>query len=163
MLALMPEDADWSSGGAESQSDSTRLSPYRGPRGGADSRPAAGWWAVFTCLRAESPVGQRMERDEIDYGRRSSDFCAVYPGQDRASPRSGKCGDANYASTCHGDWDDDQRFGNRPYKEFGYGTNWGPNTGGRDRSMDASKLYKVAGCKQGDAFPYARGGSLSSV
>ena len=23
--------------------------------------------------------------------------------------------------------------------------------------MDASKLYKVAGCKQGDAFPYARG------
>ena len=73
------------------------------------------------------------------------------PGHDRASPRSGKCGDANYASTCHGDWDDDQRFGNRPYKESGYGTKWGPHTGGRDRSMDASKLYKVAGCKQGDA------------
>ena len=121
------------------------------------SRFQARQWAVFTRLRAESPVGERMERDEIDYGRRSSDPSAVYPGQDRASPRSGKCGDANYASTCHGDWDDDQRFGNRPYKEFGYGTNWGPNTGGRDRSMDASKLYKVAGCKQGDAFPYARG------
>ena len=59
-------------------------------------------------------------------------------------------------ATCHEDWDDDQRFGNRPYKEFGYGTNWGPHTGGRDRSMDVSKLYKVAGCKQGDAFPYAR-------
>ena len=98
-----------------------------------------------------------MERDEVDYGRRSSDPSAVYPGQDRASPRSGKCGDANYASTCHGDWDDDQRFGNRPYKEFGYGANWGPNTGGRDRSMDASKLYKVANCKQRDTFPYARG------
>ena len=48
-----------------------------------------------------------------------------------------------------------QRFGNRPYKEFGYGTNWGPNTGGRDRSMDASKLYKVAGRKQKDTFPSA--------
>ena len=48
------------------------------------------------------------------------------------------------------------RFGNRPYKD-GYGTNWGPHTGGRDRSMDASKLHKVAGRKQGDTLPYARG------
>ena len=34
--------AGWGSGGAESQPDSTGLSPDRGPREGADSRPATG-------------------------------------------------------------------------------------------------------------------------
>ena len=55
-----------------------------------------------------------MERDEIDYGRRSSDPSAVYSG----------------------------------HNEFGYGTNWGPNTGGRDEVWMLQNFIRSLGANR---------------